>query len=167
MTTLSPPQNKKKPVVHKHKVNPLSVLTVIMVISLVILFVMAKPAVLKRRKLKSPVIWECKSCSFLMEDDIGTSPRECPKCEEKTLYITAFFKCLECGTEFEGYKTILSYDKRKNIDKWEIMTLSGEVVNPWDLRQANFRKEIRCPQCNSARLESIDFIELPQYAVQE
>ncbi|MEA3346492.1 MAG: hypothetical protein U9Q21_00190 [Candidatus Auribacterota bacterium] len=167
MTTLSQPQDKRKQKKSKQKVNPLSVLTVIMIASLAILFLIAKPAMLKRRKLELPVIWECKTCNFLMEGNFDTSPRECPKCKEKTLYITAFFKCLECGTEFEAYKIILSYDKRKNTNKWKIMTLSGEIVDPRVLSTANFCAEIRCPQCNSTHLESVDFIELPRYAVQE
>ncbi|MCK5655269.1 MAG: hypothetical protein KAI03_03110 [Candidatus Aureabacteria bacterium] len=167
MTTLSQSQDKRKQKTNKQKVNPLSVLTAIMIASLAILFSMAKPVLLERRKLKAPVIWECKLCHFLMEDDFNTSPRQCPKCKEKAFYITAFFKCLECGTEFEAYKIILSYNKRKNTDKWTIMTLSGEIIDPMDLRTADFCAEIRCPQCNSAHLKSVDFIELPQYVGQK
>lgn len=167
MTILSQSQDKQKQKTNKQKVNPLSVLTAIMIASLAILFLMAKPVVLERKKFKSPVIWECKLCQFLMEGDFNTSPGECPKCKKKAFYITAFFKCLECGTEFEGYKIILSYRKRENTERWKIMTLSGEIIDPMDLRTANFCAEIRCPQCNSAHLKSVDFIELPQYVVQE
>ncbi|MDD5645259.1 MAG: hypothetical protein PHO00_07445 [bacterium] len=141
----------------EHKVNIKSILFAVMVISVAALFFVAKPVYYKKYS-KEPVAWVCSSCNFSEVEEIGTSPSKCPKCGEKTFFVTAFFLCGECGTRFEGYKNILKYSGNR-LSSWEIVTMDSHIINPRDSRQReDYRATIRCPRCDSRNVYSAEFI---------
>lgn len=156
MTTLSRPQDKQQQKKGKQKINPLSMLTAIMIVSLIILFSIGIPSAGKKH-IENSVTWECVLCNYIEEDSIG-APKLCPKCKKRTLYPTTTFKCVDCGTIFEGYKTIIFYDRKGNMCLWELLLPSGQIVNPMD-PSIDFRNNLKCPSCNSAKLKSKKFLE--------
>ncbi|MEA3346495.1 MAG: hypothetical protein U9Q21_00205 [Candidatus Auribacterota bacterium] len=155
MKTLSPQsKSKRSPVIYK--VNPTSILTLIMLVSLSVLFSITAPKSTKKN-VKNPVTWECVLCNYIEEDSIGP-PKLCPKCKKRTLYPTATFKCLDCGITFEGYKTIIFYDRGGELSLWELLLPSGEIIDPRDPK-VNFQNRMSCPSCGSAKVKPKKFLE--------
>ncbi|MBN2190043.1 MAG: hypothetical protein JW728_02395 [Candidatus Aureabacteria bacterium] len=147
----------KKP--GEHKVNTKSILAVVMLISLSALFFVAKP-VYHKKDLKAPATWVCSSCNFFEVEEIGPSPAKCPRCEDNTLFVTAFFVCGDCGTKFEGYRNILKYSQNR-LTSWEIVTMDGRIINPRDSKQkTDYRTTIRCPKCDSKNIQSTEFTDM-------
>ena len=137
----------------KQKINPTSVLITILIVSLIILFSITIPEITPREK-KDLVSYECTYCGYITRDKFG-SPKVCPKCGKKAMYPVSTFSCRDCDATFEGYKTIVFYDKNGNIAHWELMRPDGIIVNALDPK-VDFRNKLRCPYCGSANIESAD-----------
>lgn len=110
------------------------------------------------------VDWVCDACEYRFTDEVGPSPQKCPKCKEMEAVRTQWYRCGNCGEDFEPFRTKYVMIPPEEFDGigepgvGYVKLPGGEWIKDKTPEATEMRHHFKCPHCGNADHDNMEFL---------